>query len=325
MSNLAAFRRSIKITLSNSQGNRFIIDLSDPSINQLKVSIELHKYMSALKDEGTINITNLDYIYVTSIINQKIYDCKIEVGYGGYLNEVFDGAISYISMAVNSERENVTTISLRSKVVAKFMQNRINLTLNSGINTYAAIKYILRASGIAQNDSNIDKQYKQSVLNFASTINKNQGYWIEQLIEQNDSLVTAIGNSGSSDTSTLRIYDASKNLPNPIKISSNYILAQGYPTANSQGVNLSVIPYRNFNVGDVIQIDKSLVNISGELSGALQAFGTSAEELMKTDQSYMILDIELSINNREGSFIYKFNCKRTDLISSLFGYGGINE
>ena len=82
-------------------------------------------------------------------LDGKYFDVKIKAGYKGSGDvTMFDGGILYISNNRTNTKTTQAIILCASKLVAKFSQSRINLTLNSGLNLYSAAKYVLSKAGV---------------------------------------------------------------------------------------------------------------------------------------------------------------------------------
>ena len=115
----------------------------------LAISVSGDKYMSPIKDNVTIKISNLTYAQIVQIIAGQYYNLKVECGYrSGATYTIFDGGVMYISNLRESVETNTVTILGASKLIAKWGQKRLNLSFNSGVNMYSAIKFICRVGGI---------------------------------------------------------------------------------------------------------------------------------------------------------------------------------
>ena len=146
--NKFCWMRQIEVRLTSRITNKRII-FGGTDSNQLNIVIRGNKYISALKDKGSVSISNLTYAQIVELIIGQYYDIEIWAGYRTQgLQCYFKGAVSYISDKIQARRDNTCFILFASKMVASYSQQRMNLTLNSGINLYAAFNYICLTNGI---------------------------------------------------------------------------------------------------------------------------------------------------------------------------------
>ena len=147
--NKLCWMRQIEVRLYSQLNNSKIV-YGGTSDSQLDITVKGNKYLSSLKDNGTITISNLTYAEITKLILGQYYKIEIWAGYRTQsLQRYFKGSVSYISDKIRARRDNETYILFASDMVAAYSQQRMNLTLNSGINLYSAFRYICLTNGIS--------------------------------------------------------------------------------------------------------------------------------------------------------------------------------
>lgn len=282
--------------------------------DDLSIEVNCNKYMSGLKDEAIVRISNLTYFELTSIINNQYYDIEIQCGYRkGNVQTIFKGAIFYVSNDLNDTKTNTVILICTSYAVAAYGQKRINLGLTSGINVYTQIKKVLGASGIK--DAAISAQLKKTMLEHAESISKSSTEWLEDLINDSGNIIvnTDLGVSGS----TISVFDANRSNMRLIKLNNDLInLAGGYPRLTNEGLTMTVMPTFAFMCGDVVNIDNSIINIS--VSGRSDVSKNYGYYLDK-DGNYMIMSMQYILENRGSQFGLNLQCKSRSLISNFSG------
>lgn len=280
----------------------------------LNISVTINKYMSSLKDSATIKITNLTYNEIVRLIDGEYYDVEIKVGYRhpGFSQTIFKGGVLYISNSLDDRKSNTAIILCASNLVAKYGQARLNLSLNSGINTFTALKFICKKAGI--NDSNISTQLKKAFIQQVINANDTAANWIEKLATNNPSYIV---NSDSALSSTLNIYDAKRSAGRVLKLDSSVIqLVGGGPQLDKDGLRMSVTPTLAIMCGDTIQIDNSILDISAASSSEANV---SKGTYLDKDGMYMVYRMTYSLENRGSSFTCNLNCKSRYMVSNLIG------
>ena len=312
---MEAWMRALTITLTSTKikkqmtfGANYVQNRPD-----LNIDVTVNKYMSSLKDSAVIQIDNLTYNEITQIILGEFYDVDIWCGYrNAAVNKIFSGGVFYISNRLNPDRTHTAIIICTSKMVAKFGKNRLNLTLNSGINLYAAINFICRRAGMT--DANISTQLKKQFLDEVMNVNDNVSSWLDKICKTNTNLIP---NADSITGQTFSIFDAVKSNSRVIKLTpGNILLTGGYPRLTTDGLKLTLLPTFNFMCGDVVQIDNSIIDISV----------STRDEVMKNYASYfsakgqyMIFEMSYHLCNRNKEFTLALQCKNRDRISAYVG------
>ena len=314
MQPLYAWIRRLKVTLTSTKFKKQIVFGENHLRNEDDLYIEVngYKYLSTLKDECVVKIKNLTLSEVVQIIDGQFYDVKIEAGYKSTgLNTIFDGGVLYISNEVDDRKSNTIIILCASKLIAKYGQNRLNLTMNSGINMYAAINFICKRAGIPK--TNVSTQLKKQMLENITNVDNTVGSFLDKLCSDNASYIS---NSDANSSDILTIFDSKNANRRVIKLKADNMILQSYPRLTVEGVNIVVMPTFNFMCGDVIKIDNSLIQIPVQ----------SKEELSKNygyylddEGFYMIFQMEYHLQNKGHNFSLQLNCKARNLVSNFLG------
>ena len=311
-------------SLGGGRGHQIIYGDNYPKPD-LTMSVEIHKYAAAMKDNAVITITNMPYSEVIRITKHKSYSVQIVAGYrNGNQNIVFDGAVARINNTFNRDRSNDMIIFCTSKMIARYSQKYLNYSLTSGMNTYSAIKFMCARSGLNINNVNISTQLKKEILDEAmSSSNQSLASFMNALVQNNP---TYIINTDGINGSVMSIFDAARSNSRIIKIKDSQIVG-GFPTVNSDGINLSVYPTFNFQCGDTIEVNNAIVNLEPvqTLHALAEQPGIYLDTSGKIDDEgnsyglYMILSLKYSLNNRDSQFSCNINAKARSLISNYVG------
>lgn len=311
-----AWMRVLWVKLTSKKFKKSFIYGANENIEygeDLGISITGHKYMSALQDSFTVKINNLTYSEITQLVMGQFYDIEIFAGYkNANVSRIFKGGVLYISNQLNSDKTNTAIIICTSEMVAKYGQSRINLTLNSGINLYSAIKFVCDKAGMP--NSNISTQFKKEFLTEVLNVNNSPGSWIDKLCKNNNTFIT---NSDSILDQTFSIFDAARSNSRIIKLrESDISLINGPPQLNSEGLTLWLLPTFNFMCGDTIEIDNSIIDIS---IGSREGITENKAAYLSPTGRYMIYEMEYTLQNRGSRFELKLSCKNRDRIAQIVG------
>lgn len=289
--------------------------LPSPTINDaLTIKVDGTKYPATNKDKGVITIINLSYDTIVKIKLGMYYKIKILCGYQSWNKEpfpIFEGEISHMSQKIYSAHDTETYIQFASSLVASYSQNRMNFTLNSGINLYAAMNYMLNANG-ARN-VHIDPELKKSFINEVKHY-----YGTASTILDSAKLA----NCGSYDISTDGVDGNVIDITTikgkrVIKIDNKSIpIGSGNPTVSSEGLAITLLPLMNLKVGDVLEIDNALLDISINSADVTSTFNAN---YMDTNGRYMIYELRFTLENRGNSFQYNIKARALDIIKNLSG------
>ena len=310
---LKAWIRLLSVKFSNGKhsityGNKFLEGKNDVSIH-----VTGSKFMSSLKDSCKIVIDNLPYSEIINLIDGKYFDVEVSAGYKSLGERViFSGGVLYVSNNRTNTKTTQAIFLCASPMVAKFSQSRINLTLNSGINLYTVLRYVLSKAGVK--NPNISTDLKTKIIENSQSVNDTVGGWLNKLMQENSEIVV---NSDNSVFENVTIFNAARGNGRLIPVTNSIIdLTGGYPQVSSEGLNFTCMPTFNFVCGDTIKIDNSIIQIpvssSGELSSPKSYF-------LDEDGEYMIYEIDYRLENRGDDFSYSILSKSRNRLRQQLG------
>lgn len=309
---MKAWIRDLQIILTSETLNRRVIFGNNSAVN-LSIDVDGVKYLSVLKDNFSVRISNLSYTEIVELISGKYYDIEIKAGYkslgGG--TTIFKGGVLYISNELGDKKTNTVIILCASKLVAKYGQSRMNLTLNSGINMYSALKFLCRRAGIQ--NSNISEEFKYKFLVDGVTGNKTIGSFFDYIANDNNLAVSTDESNGGVVTS----WNPFTTDRRVVKVTKDsMIFTGGYPRINSEGVKLTLLPTFNIMPGDVIEIDNAWLDIS---AGSREEVFKNNVMYLDTDGQYMVFQVSYKLQNRSSQFQVELLCKSRNLIKKTLG------
>lgn len=305
--------RQIEVRLTSRITNqRIIFGGKDPT--QLNISIQGSKYISAVKDKGTVSISNLTYAQIVELILGQYYDIEIWAGYRTTgMQCFFKGAVAYISDKIQARRDNTCYIIFASKMVASYSQSRMNFNLNSGINLYAAFNYICLTNGISSNHlpDSLKNQFLEEV-----TQNYNTPASLCDQLAANTSTFTidtdpSIDGNGIINCSDLT--DKRYIKINPATIN----FTKGNPTLDKDGLHITLLPTFCFKPGDIIMIDNSILDVS--ISDAESVSSTFKTNYLDSQGAYMIVQIDYNFANRDKTFEINIKARALSIIANITG------
>lgn len=308
---MKAWMRDLQVILSSDMLKRHVVFGANKDIN-LDINIVGAKYLSTMQDNFTVRISNLTYSEIVQLISGHFYDIEIKAGYksAGGAHTIYKGGVIYISNELGDKKTNTVIILCGSKLLARTGQQRMNLTLNSGINMYAALKFILNRAGIRS--VTIDPSLKRQFTKSAISMNSSAPSYINQLADANN----FVANTDGSSTSDINIWNAYATDKRVIKLrNDNIIFTGGHPRLNSQGMTITVMPTFNFMPGDIIVIDNSIIDLSA--TTYQEAFKNNAR-FLDDNGEYMVFNIEYNLQNRGPNFELKLQCKSRSLVKNAF-------
>lgn len=310
---MKAWMRILEIHLTSKKAKREMV-FGANDVDNFNISVRGNKYMSTLKDNCTIRISNLTYSTIVQIISGEFYDVIVKCGYRQTeAFNIFKGAIIWVSNSLDDTKSNTVIILCGSELVATYSQSRLNLSLNSGINMYSALNFICKRAGIP--NSGVSTQFKKQILKEVVECTDTAANWINNLCSTNSSYI--VNSDSSSSESILTIYDANNTNARYINLTSDIInLTGGYPQLTKDGLSLSVMPTFNFVCGDVIHIDNSIIDIS---STSQSEANTNKGYYIDKDGNYMVTEISYTLENRSSNFSINLLAKSRSLISNFIG------
>lgn len=311
-----AWMRVLRITLTtkspgqNGKNKQLVFEENESGVG-LAISVDGNKFMSTLKDNCTVKISNLTYVEIVQIITGQFYNIKIECGYkSSGVQTIFEGGIMYISNLRESVDTNTVTILCASHLVASYGQRRINLSFNSGINMYSAINFVCKVGGVP--NPNISTQFKKQFLEgIENAHNQTAAEWVNDQTTKNGSYISSSDCIGNS---FMTLFDANKSNARVIKLNKDtLLLTNGFPRMTADGLVFSVMPTFAFQCGDTIVMDNSLIQINvTSQSEATKNLGGLLDE----NGQYMIYEMHYQLENRGQNFFIEIYAKTRSRISA---------
>lgn len=312
---MKAWMRDLRVILTSKKSNQTLTfgDKWLKGEEDLNISVKGTKYMSTLKDTCTIRITNLTFFEILRLINEEFYKVEVKAGYrNSNLTTIFSGSVVYISNELGDRKSNDVIIYCGNNFLGQVGQSQMNLTLSSGINMYGALSFIAQRSGFR--NFSIDEQLKNRILANEISVKGSSSSFFDTFT-MNNGLGVMTDSSNGSDISIFTANSKKMRVLNLIN-NDNIILTSGYPTLNSEGLHLQLMPTFNFMPMDIIRIDNSIIDIGTE--------GTSGREriignLLNREGLYVIYEVGYDLNNRGSNFNLSILAKGKHLFSGLIG------
>lgn len=309
-----AWMRQLEIIFTSVKNKQRIVFGDNWKRGGIDLNIEVSgtKYLSTMKDRFIVRISNLTYKEITSLISGQFYQIEIKAGYrSSSIFTVFKGGVLYISNELGDRKTNTVIVICASEMVSRYGQARMNLSLKSGVNMYSALDYIKKRAGIA--NAYIDQDFKQLILRENEVANMNVTSWLDTICSSNGWVI----NGDYSEGASFSIWNPYRRDMRRIKLSTdNIILTGGYPTLDSTGLKISLMPTFNFCPGDTIIVDNSIIDIGTESEDeALKNVG----QFLDRDGAYVITQIDVTLENRGSSFSFKCQARAKSLWSRLLG------
>lgn len=294
--------------------NKTVMEFGNNLDNRnLIIEISGHKYLSSLKDEFVIDIFNLTYSEVAKLLLYKYDQVEVFAGYkSSGVHKIFDGKILYISNERESRETSIVHIICVSKLLGLY-NSKLNLTMNSGINMYAALDFICKRAGIP--NSNISEEFKRQ---FLTSITNVKGSLASYLDTFTTNATTYGVQSDSSNGSIVSIWDLKRSdarLIN-IKLESGMII-KGYPTLTTDGIRFSSLPVFNYMPGDTLLLDNRLIDMS--ITNVEQATESQLGLYLDANNKYVIYELTYNLTNGGGAFDVKILSKSKSLLLNVIG------
>lgn len=283
---------------------------------QEDVSIEVSgtKCLSALKDAFTIKIANLTYNEIVNIVAGQFYDVEIKAGYRtSPANTIFKGEVMYVSNELSSDKTHTVIILCASKLIAKYGQSRMNLTLNSGINMYSALEFLAKRAGIK--NPHIDESLKQRIIREVTSVSSSSQSWLDMFCNKNNFVISTDSTNGA-DLTLLNPYSTNNRVI--VMDSDTMILSGGYPRLSTDGLSLTMLPTFNLMPADVIQIDNSLIDISASSKNDVSS---NLALWLDNNGKYMVYELGYSLSNRGNSYTVSVKAKSRSLYTKIIQAG----
>lgn len=278
--------------------------------DDLYISISGTKYLSALKDEFTIKVSNLTYAEICELIDGQYYNVEIKAGYRSCgMHTLFKGGVLYITNIFGDRKTNEVMIFCASNLIAKYGQSRMNLTLNSGINMKAAIEFLSRRAGIQ--NSNVSDDLSRRILSHSVSTSTSISNWLDLIASQNNCII----NSDESYNSVYSIINITRTDSRLITLEpSTIILTNGTPSLSSDGMRLTLMPTFNFMCGDTVVVDNSILDLGFRNKNN---WSKNYGYYLDKDGKYVVYQIEYELENRGENFQLEMLCKSKSLFKSI--------
>ena len=186
----------------------------------------------------------------------------------------------------------------------------MNLTLNSSINLFASINYMLKHQGVY--GYHIDENLKNAFVKEVTSLYNTTSTILDSatLSQEGNYIISTDGTDGSVvDVTTIKGKRVIEVNPETIPIGS------GNPTVSSEGLTIELLPVGNLKVGDILHIDNSLIDVS--IANAESVFSTFNTNYMDTNGFYMIIELNYTLENRGDAFKYHIKARALDIISKI--------
>ena len=318
-----------KIVFGDNQTSRtrkYNYGITAPSVNDnLTIKVAGTKFPATNKDKGTVTIYNIDQPTLLAIQQGQFYHINIYCGYKSWNTVpmlIFSGEVAYLSTTIHSAHDTECYIIFASSLVARYSQRRMNLALNSSLNVYAVMNYVLYANGVTK--SNVDPTLKKLVINEYKQTNGKLSTVLDSYTLNNtgDYTISTDGSEGGYviDVTTLKnkrfIRIDSKSIP----------IAGGNPTVTSEGLHITLLPVANLKVGDVLVIDNRLINVAiSNAESVSSTFTTNYMDLTSdplkdgTWGYYMIQELAYTLENRGSTFQFDIKARALSIIKNFTG------
>lgn len=279
----------------------------------LIINVNGNKYLSSLKDEFVVDIFNLTYGEIAKIIVYKYDEIEILAGYkSSGVHKIFEGKILDVSMDRESRETNVVHVICVSKLLGLY-NSRLNLSLNSGVNMYAALDFILKRAGIQ--GSNISEEFKRQFITDTLSAKGTASSFLDVFTKNSTSFAVQ---ADSSNGAIVSIWDMKRTDSRVVHIRpENGLLIRGYPTLTSDGVRLTALPIFNFMPGDTLVIDNRLIDIS--ISTVQEATQTQLGFYLDKNNQYLLVELNYNLSNADGEFEVKMKAKAKSMLMNMFG------
>lgn len=301
--------RVLKIRLSSKKTGK-MMEIGGTGSSHLSITCRVNKYLCATKDSAEVRISNLTYAEIATLVTGQFYDVEILAGYQNKgVQTIFKGGVLYVSNALGDHKTNEVIILCASNLIAKFGQAKLSISLNSGINLYSAIDFIMKRVGIPQ--SNITRSMKNDLVlqyNYNMKNSTAQNY-LEYLQDTYKDIEIS---TDSSADSVITLASSKFENGQFIRLNNKDInLSGGYPRLTNTGLNLTVVPTFNFMCGQILKVDNSIIDISVSSQSEMQK---SYGNYLDKDGMYKIFEMEYDLANRSPQFSLNLTCKSKTML-----------
>lgn len=311
----------MRVVFSSSKTGKSIQYSTEDPTRSLVIEATGTKYLSLMKDEFVIDIYNLNYREIVQLINHGYDKVEIFAGYEtSYITRIFKGKIFYISMDRSTRETSIAHIICVSEIASMF-HSRLNLSLNSGINMYSAINYLLKSSGVS--GANISPELQRIILNDEQVYKGSPISIVDSMLGDN---LKFIGQSDSSENATLSIWDLKRSDRRKIIIDpSKGMIINGPPTLTTDGVRFESLPVLNYMPGDILLIDNRYINMA--ISSLREAQSSNFGVMLSLPDEetnlgkYILYEVKYDLSNADGDFKLTLLAKSARLLDNVLGGG----
>ena len=276
------------------------------------------KNLAMLKDNGVVEISNVEYDTIAMIMLEEMYDITIKVGYEstGTLETYFHGEVCYMSQKIHSHHDVTLYLPYASRAVAAYSQKRINFTGISSVNIYTMLEYLTTLVG---DSATLSPSLKQRTMDRAIS---ESGTFTDLITECTADLgeTYQFSTDDSISGSVINCTTFSdKRFINLVDMGGVISIKNGNPTVTSSGLEMTVLPFMNFVPGDIIQIDNGWIDLSSGMNNADAVKNTFNTSYLDKDGQYMIYEIHYAFANRGAEFELRIKARALDYFKNLTG------
>lgn len=310
---MKAWMRKLYVEFRHDKNDRHCIRYGDKKSVNVSISCKIKKYMHSSANTATVQIKNLPY---SEIVQLLLDDYKYITIYCGYheskrMINVFSGYVVYISNEFNDHRTTTAHI-LCQTFFFRDMAKTVQLTTKSGINMEAALKELFAHADIESKHFHISKELGKQMLNRVQVFNGSLGDVLESMSREIPGMTfTADEDILSLDNNEI----PSKSIP----LRNDQInIAGGFPALDTDGLTLRVLPTLPLKCGDIIKIDKSIVDTH---IASISKFRSGQWPALRQDENgeYQIKSMDYDLSNRETAFYITLQCLSLTFAKMLKG------
>lgn len=307
------WERQLIVKLKSKMNKTMIQFGHNTDDSNLIINVNGNKYLSSLKDEFVVDVFNLTYGEIAKILVYKYDEIEVFAGYkSSGVHKIFEGKVLEVSMKRESRETNVVHIICVSKLLGLY-NSRLNLSLNSGVNMYAALDFVLKRAGIQ--GSNISKEFKRQFITDTMSAKGTASSFLDVFTKNSTSFAVQVDSSMGSIVS---IWDMKRTDSRIVHIQpENGMLIKGFPTLNSDGVRLTSLPVFNFMPGDTLAIDNRLIDIS--ISSVQEATQTQLGFYLDKNNQYLLVEMNYNLSNADGEFEIRLLAKSKSMLMNVLG------
>lgn len=308
--------------INDDTGENLIIGKTVDDSKKPRIEVSGTKYISSVKDNFKIQVYNMTYLQIYTIQKRQLFHVKI---YAGYLNGqsyfdftapvVYDG---YVMNLLNSKRQysdNIVTFIVTSKLVAKAQQFRLNISYQSGVNLYAMAKYIGEKAGMT--NSNISESLQNTFANDLASCDTSAANYLEQIANSDNSVFVSTDSTSDSEFSIFDLSDEDRSRTTIVIDPSKGMLIDDAPEINSSGLTFESLPVVQYLIGDVINIDNSLINVASGQDTYSESMKVPNAVYLNAQGLYYIWQVDYKLSNANGDFKLTLTCKNKEMFENI--------